>query len=134
MALRQFRHLHPTEFKSVQAIGLSGQMHGAVLLDKCNRVLRPAILWNDTRSTLACEEMMTEMSQASALAGSLIMPGFTPPKLRWVAHGGSISDVCVQPAVVQSYHPNAAERALLLPRYARFKALYAALQTLPSIN
>lgn len=84
-ALRQLRQLHPSEFKSIQGIGLTGQMHGAVLLDKNNRVLRPAILWNDTRSTVECKEMMAEMPQAAALAGSLIMPGFTAPKLRWVA-------------------------------------------------
>jgi len=84
-ALQTLQQKHPAEFAAVQAIGLSGQMHGAVLLDKSERVLRPAILWNDTRSALECEEMMAELPAAAALAGSLIMPGFTAPKLRWVA-------------------------------------------------
>ena len=84
-ALHTLRQAHPAEYASVKAIGLSGQMHGAVLLDSANRVLRPAILWNDTRSALECEEMMAELPSASARAGSLIMPGFTAPKLRWVA-------------------------------------------------
>lgn len=104
MALRQLRHLHPTEFKSVKAIGLSGQMHGAVLLDKSNRVLRPAILWNDTRSTRECEQMMAEMPQAAALAGSLIMPGFTAPKLRWVArHEPEVFDQVVKVLLPKDY-------------------------------
>jgi xylulokinase len=84
-ALFLLRQAHTLAFKAVKAIGLSGQMHGAVLLDINDKVLRPAILWNDTRSTHECDEMMAEMPDASALAGSLIMPGFTAPKLRWLA-------------------------------------------------
>ncbi len=84
-ALAQLRQRFPDAYRQVQAIGLSGQMHGAVLLDKDNHVLRPAILWNDTRSALECEEMMAEMENLPQLAGSLAMPGFTAPKLRWVA-------------------------------------------------
>src|SRR3954452_18734954 len=42
---------HPRELSGVKAIGLSGQMHGAVLMDAAGAVLRPAILWNDTRSS-----------------------------------------------------------------------------------
>lgn len=84
-ALAKLQAAHPREYAAVQAIGLSGQMHGAVLLDASNTVLRPAILWNDTRSALECEEMMAELPEAAQLAGSLIMPGFTAPKLRWVA-------------------------------------------------
>jgi xylulokinase len=56
-----------------------------VLLDKANKVLRPAILWNDTRCALECFEMMAELPGLTDLAGSLAMPGFTAPKLRWVA-------------------------------------------------
>ncbi len=84
-ALAKLKSAHPTEFAATQAIGLSGQMHGAVLLDAANQVLRPAILWNDTRSALECQEMMAELPEAATLAGSLLMPGFTAPKLRWVA-------------------------------------------------
>ncbi|MEO6018209.1 MAG: FGGY family carbohydrate kinase, partial [Polaromonas sp.] len=84
-ALAQLRTAHPQEYASVQAIGLSGQMHGAVLLGAQDKVLRPAILWNDTRSTLECAEMMAELPGLTDLAGTLAMPGFTAPKLRWVA-------------------------------------------------
>ena len=49
-ALAQLRDARPQAYATVRAIGLSGQMHGAVLLDAQSRVLRPAILWNDTRS------------------------------------------------------------------------------------
>jgi len=84
-ALAQLRTAHPQEFAAVQGIGLSGQMHGAVLLDAQDQVLRPAILWNDTRSATECTEMMAELPRLPALAGTLAMPGFTAPKLRWVA-------------------------------------------------
>jgi xylulokinase len=84
-ALGQLRGAHPLEFAATQGIGLSGQMHGAVLLDAQDRVLRPAILWNDTRCAAECTEMMNEMPELADLGGSLAMPGFTAPKLRWVA-------------------------------------------------
>ena len=84
-ALKTLQQQHSTAYAAVQAIGLSGQMHGAVLLDSTDRVLRPAILWNDTRATEECQQMMAELPAAAQLAGSLIMPGFTAPKLRWVA-------------------------------------------------
>jgi xylulokinase len=81
----ELKNKFPTEYAAVKAIGLSGQMHGAVLLDKNNQVLRPAILWNDTRSADECMEMMAELPSLSQLAGSLAMPGFTAPKLRWLS-------------------------------------------------
>lgn len=84
-ALAQLRQAHPEAYAATEAIGLSGQMHGAVLLDARNEVLRPAILWNDTRSAAECSAMMAELPGLAALAGSLAMPGFTAPKLRWVA-------------------------------------------------
>lgn len=83
--LAQLRQDFPAAFAQVQGMGLSGQMHGAVLLDAHDQVLRPAILWNDTRSALECTEMMAECPELPTLAGSLAMPGFTAPKLRWVA-------------------------------------------------
>jgi xylulokinase len=84
-ALAQLRAAHPGPYAATQAIGLCGQMHGAVLLDAHDRVLRPAILWNDTRCATECTEMMAECPELGELAGSLAMPGFTAPKLRWVA-------------------------------------------------
>ena len=84
-ALAGLRAAHPREYAATVAIGLSGQMHGAVLLDAQDQVLRPAILWNDTRCAAECAEMMAELPSLSDLGGSLAMPGFTAPKLRWVA-------------------------------------------------
>jgi xylulokinase len=69
---------------AVQAIGLSGQMHGAVLLDAADQVLRPAILWNDGRSDAECAELEAAEPRLQAIAGNLAMPGFTAPKLAWV--------------------------------------------------
>ena len=70
--------------KSVKAVGLSGQMHGATLLDKSDRLLRPAILWNDGRSVAECAELEQLQPRARSITGNLIMPGFTAPKLLWV--------------------------------------------------
>ncbi|HEY6328976.1 MAG TPA: xylulokinase [Blastocatellia bacterium] len=74
----------PNAFPRIRAIGLSGQMHGAVLLDDDARVLRPAILWNDTRSSAECVEMMEQLPALTTIAGNLAMPGFTAPKILWV--------------------------------------------------
>ncbi|MHA7820255.1 MAG: xylulokinase [Erythrobacter sp.] len=65
----------------VRGLGLSGQMHGAVLLDDADRVQRPAILWNDGRSAPQCEGL-DELARKNT--GNLAMPGFTAPKLAWV--------------------------------------------------
>lgn len=83
-SLQALRSKVPKEFAAARAIGLSGQMHGAVLLDEADRVIRPAILWNDTRSHQECADLMQEMPALAQIAGSLAMPGFTAPKLRWV--------------------------------------------------
>lgn len=68
---------------AVDAIGLSGQMHGAVLLDARGRVLRDAILWNDGRSDAECA-VLEERVDVAALTGNRAMPGFTAPKLLWL--------------------------------------------------
>ncbi len=68
----------------VRGIGLSGQMHGAVLLDESDRVLRPAILWNDGRAQAECTMLETAEPRSRAITGNLAMPGFTAPKLLWV--------------------------------------------------
>ncbi|MBW7974617.1 xylulokinase [Bradyrhizobium sp. BR 10289] len=78
------RH-HPREVARVRGIGLSGQMHGAALLDENGRPLRPAILWNDGRSQAECGELERRCPSLHAIAGNLAMPGFTAPKLLWVA-------------------------------------------------
>ncbi len=68
----------------VRAIGLSGQMHGAVLLDADGQVLRPAILWNDGRSAAQCAALTQAVPALAQITGNLAMPGFTAPKLLWV--------------------------------------------------
>jgi xylulokinase len=73
------------DLSTVKAIGLSGQMHGATLLDINGEVLRPAILWNDGRCAKECEELELAVPKSRELAGNLMMPGFTAPKLKWVA-------------------------------------------------
>lgn len=77
--------LDPALRRQVLAIGLTGQMHGAVVLDAADRVLRPAILWNDGRSHLECTELEAREPQARAITGNIAMPGFTAPKLAWLA-------------------------------------------------
>ena len=67
-----------------QAIGLSGQMHGATLLDKNGVVLRSCILWNDSRSAEQCERLTAAWPELHHVSGNLAMPGFTAPKLMWV--------------------------------------------------
>ncbi|MEY8875299.1 MAG: xylulokinase [Leptothrix sp. (in: b-proteobacteria)] len=74
----------PQAMAAVRAIGLSGQMHGAVLLDAHDRVLRPAILWNDGRSGAQCAALEAACPRLHAITGNLAMPGFTAPKLLWV--------------------------------------------------
>jgi xylulokinase len=68
----------------LRGIGLSGQMHGAVLLDHDDRVLRPAILWNDGRAGAECAEIEAAFPRAREVAGNIAMAGFTAPKLAWV--------------------------------------------------
>jgi xylulokinase len=68
----------------VRAIGLSGQMHGATLLDAADRPLRPAILWNDGRSAAQCIVLERTVPASREITGNLAMPGFTAPKLLWV--------------------------------------------------
>ena len=84
-AVGDLRRRVPRELAAVEGIGLSGQMHGAVLLDEQGRVLRPAILWNDVRSTRECAELEERAPELRQITGNIAMPGFTAPKLLWVA-------------------------------------------------
>lgn len=74
----------PEAMAAVRAVGLSGQMHGATLLDTAQQVLRPCMLWNDTRSAAQCLTLEQTVPDLHAIAGNLAMPGFTAPKLQWV--------------------------------------------------
>jgi xylulokinase len=68
----------------VRGIGLSGHMHGATLIDHAGQVLRPCILWNDTRAHREAAELDAD-PQFRAISGNIVFPGFTAPKLVWVA-------------------------------------------------
>lgn len=67
----------------IRGIGLSGQMHGATVLDKHLQPLRPAILWNDGRAALECDELAS-MIDIHQICGNDAFPGFTAPKLLWL--------------------------------------------------
>jgi len=75
--------IDPTQIK---AIGLTGQMHGLVLLDAQDNILRPAILWNDQRTAKACEAISHKIGvdKLIAITGNPALTGFTAPKLLWV--------------------------------------------------
>jgi len=68
----------------VAGIGLSGQMHGATVLDASDTVLRPCILWNDTRAHAQAARLDAD-PQFRAVSGNIVFPGFTAPKLVWMA-------------------------------------------------
>jgi len=84
-AIDRLRAEAPSGLADVRGIGLSGQMHGAVVLDEKNRPLRPAILWNDGRSFQEAEELGARYPHLSRRMGVIPMPGFTAPKLLWLA-------------------------------------------------
>ena len=83
-ALGQVRSSARGAFAAVRGIGLSGQMHGATLLDANLHVLRPAILWNDGRSHAECAELEAREPRSREITGNAAMPGFTAPKLLWL--------------------------------------------------
>jgi xylulokinase len=83
-AIAGLKASHPNELAAVRGIGLSGQMHGATLLDADDKVLRPCILWNDTRSYEEAAALDAD-PRFRALTGNIVFPGFTAPKLAWVA-------------------------------------------------
>ncbi|AMS40802.1 MULTISPECIES: xylulokinase [Aminobacter] len=82
-AVAELRSAHPTELAAVRGIGLSGQMHGATLLDAAGKVLRPCILWNDTRSFAEAASLDAD-PRFRKITGNIVFPGFTAPKLAWV--------------------------------------------------
>ncbi|MEM8553379.1 MAG: xylulokinase [Pseudomonadota bacterium] len=84
-AMSELRSSHGPALDALQGIGLSGQMHGAVLLDRDGQVLRPCILWNDTRSHVEAATLDATPGVRN-LSGNAVFPGFTAPKLAWVAN------------------------------------------------
>jgi len=101
-AMLRLRDAHSAAMAAVRALGPTGQMHGAVLLGADDRVLRPAILWNDGRSGAECDALARAVPALEAITGNRAMAGFTAPKLLWLrAH---------EPAV------HAATAKVLLPK------------------
>ncbi len=96
--------------EAVSAVGLTGQMHGLVMLDKADQVLRPAILWNDQRTGAQCVEITEKvggLDRLLQLTGNQVLPGFTAPKIVWVREN--------EPSVYER------ARHILLPKdYVRF--------------
>jgi xylulokinase len=107
-ALDRLRAEAPAAMAAVSAIGLSGQMHAALLLDKADRPLRPAMLWNDGRAFAEAAMLRRAHPELAPLLGVPPMAGFTAPKLVWLARH--------EPATM------AAARSLLLPKdYLRLR-------------
>lgn len=72
--------------KEVKAIGLTGQMHGSVFLDKDNNVIRPALLWCDQRTAAQCEAITAKVGEARLIemVSNPALTGFTAPKILWL--------------------------------------------------
>lgn len=82
-AIAAVRAEAPQAFSDLKGIAVSGQMHGATLLDAADKPLRPAILWNDGRSGAECEALEAR-ADFRGIGGNIVMAGFTAPKLEWV--------------------------------------------------
>ena len=82
--VKALRKQKPKAVAAVKGIGMSGQQHGATLLDKSGKVLRPCILWNDARSFAECDDILRDCPEAKAITGNIPLAGFTAPKLLWV--------------------------------------------------
>ena len=82
-AIAGLKEAHAAELSAVRGIGLSGHMHGATLLDDRDEVLRPCIMWNDTRSHREAASLDAD-PRFRKITGNIVFPGFTAPKLAWV--------------------------------------------------
>jgi xylulokinase len=80
----ELKRLKPKAVAAIEGIGLSGQQHGATLVDKAGKPLRPCILWNDARSFKECDDIMSGEPQAVDHSGNIVLAGYTAPKLLWV--------------------------------------------------
>lgn len=83
-ALDQLRRKNRAAYERVQCVGLAGQMHGAVLLDRHDVCIRKAILWNDSRALNEAAGLAEMHPSFADVTGSLPMAGFTAPKLLWL--------------------------------------------------
>jgi xylulokinase len=84
LAVQSLQDRHPKQMAKVLGIGLSGQMHGMVALDANDSVLRPAILWNDTRNAAEADGLDSGFPAFRKIGGNAVMPGFTAPKAVWM--------------------------------------------------
>ncbi len=82
-AIAQLRDAVPGAVAQLRGIGLSGQMHGATMLDRDGNVLRPCMLWNDTRAQAQADHL-NGLEGYQQINGNIIFPGFTAPKVGWV--------------------------------------------------
>ena len=84
----------------IEAIGLTGQMHGAVFLDGDGQVIRPAILWNDQRTAAECAEIERAVGaeRLRQIAGNPALTGFQAPKVLWLRHNepASLRKACAR--------------------------------------
>lgn len=85
-SIRKVLHEAQITGQEVQAVGLTGQMHGLVLLDEAGELLRPAILWNDQRTAAECDEIRAKVGpeRLIQITGNDALTGFTAPKILWV--------------------------------------------------
>ena len=85
-SIKQCLNVTGIEKQQVKGIGLTGQMHGLVILDEAGKVLRPAILWNDQRTQAQCDEIRAEIGKSKfiQISGNDALTGFTAPKILWV--------------------------------------------------
>ena len=84
-AIADLRSRAGRQLSALKAVGFSGQMHGAVLLDRADKPIRPAILHNDGRAFLEADELARDYPDLAQVVGVKPMPGFTGPKLKWIA-------------------------------------------------
>jgi len=109
-SIRQVLAISAVQVENIASIGLTGQMHGLVLLDEAGEVLRPAILWNDQRTQAQCDTIHQRVGreQFIQITGNVALTGFTAPKILWVAQH--------EPAIY------ARARHVLLPKdYIRYR-------------
>lgn len=95
--LRQLLHKSRIPAESIRSVGLSGQMHGLVMLDGFGKVLRPCILWCDGRTGEECREVTALVGKENLLhiTANPALPGFTAGKIRWVRrHEPEIYEKC----------------------------------------
>ena len=84
ICLTELKKQKSKEFSNTTSIGISGHMHGATIIDNQGKVIRPCILWNDTRAFKECEEFENQDFDVRNISGNIAMPGFTAPKINWL--------------------------------------------------